>query len=92
MANPDLLKDVSPMVHEFWYAHECMHLAFSAESIAEYEADCYGVRDLRDLELLNTEDELEKLITELQNMPESLWPGHRPQDFRLDNMRVCFGT
>ena len=44
--NPDVTNQYSDIVAQWWFAHECAHLALAPADNSEINADCFGVKQL----------------------------------------------
>lgn len=90
--NRDILSQQSELVQEFWYSFECARFHSPPREEDDYMADCMAVREIRDMEILPNESDFKQLVADLKALPDKMWPGRKPDEVRLQNMEVCFGT
>jgi hypothetical protein len=85
--NPQVLNQYSDTVAVWWFSHECAHHALGAAN-SEPNADCFGVRRMRDLGMLNNYGQLQAFVYELRNLQGSPM-GHLPGPIRAANIINC---
>jgi len=56
--NPNVTRQYSDLVTQWWFAHECAHHALPPHLNSEPNADCFAVRELRRVGLLYTPSQL----------------------------------
>lgn len=85
--NPDVLARFSPLVQVWWFAHECGHHALGPYN-SESNADCWGVRVLRDQGFIRSRYDLQAFVRDLSSLPGSS-VGHLPGPQRAQNVINC---
>lgn len=85
--NPDVLARFQPLVQVWWFAHECGHHALGPYN-SETNADCWGVRVLRDQGFIRSVHDLEAFAWDLGSLPGSAM-GHLPGPQRAQNVITC---
>jgi hypothetical protein len=94
--NPRVLPWVHPQTRLFFYAHECGHHALSHHFSGglpvekEQEADCFGIRTLRQRHLLSDLD-LQVIQGDVARFGRSDW-SHLPGMQRAINLRSCLNN
>lgn len=86
--NPNVTNQYSDLVTQWWFAHECGHHALPPAANSEVNADCFGIRELRRVGLLNHPAQLESFTYELANLPGSPM-GHLPGPLRAQRIAQC---
>ena len=87
--NPNVMLTFSPMVAQWWFAHECGHLALPPGGNGESAADCYGVQRMVQLGMISDVRQLEAFSFELQFLRGSPVTGHLPGPIRAQNIKAC---
>lgn len=87
--NPVWISQHSPLVARWWFAHECAHHALPPHANSEVNADCFGVRQMRNYGLITNRDELRAFVFELRNLPGNMVTGHLPGPPRAANIINC---
>jgi hypothetical protein len=85
--NPDVLARFTPLVQVWWFAHECGHHALGPYN-SETNADCWGVRVLRDQGFIRSVHDLQAFAYDLSSLPGSA-VGHLPGPQRAQNVINC---
>ncbi len=90
--NPHALNGWHPVVHQFWYMHECAHHALGHTAtwspLNETEADCWAIRSLRDQGFLNVGN-MQFVVMALRSSQASPF-GHLPGPMRVSAAIACF--
>ena len=86
--NPNVTQQYSALVAQWWFLHECAHHALPPQMNSETNADCFSIRQLRDLGLLVHPAQMQEFWFQLRNLPGSS-SGHLPGPMRVENMRRC---
>ncbi|WP_375688337.1 hypothetical protein [Pseudooceanicola sp. LIPI14-2-Ac024] len=87
--NPNILIQFSPIVQQWWYAHECQHHALGLGSHTEAQADCFAGRALAQLGILSSLADTAQLKFELSNLPGNQLSGHLPGTVRGAIVEQC---
>ncbi|HEV2082837.1 MAG TPA: hypothetical protein VGR32_10340 [Brevundimonas sp.] len=85
--NPNVFARFSPTVQVWWFAHECGHHALGPYN-SETNADCWGVKVMRQQGLLHSYWQLDQFARELASLPGSP-TGHLPGPARAWNIANC---
>ncbi len=85
--NPNVMAQYSPIVKQWWFAHECAHHALGVWN-SETGADCFGARQLVQFGILNNISQLRAFTYELANLPGSP-SGHLPGPMRAMAIANC---
>lgn len=88
VVNPIVLQQFPYLAQRFWYYHECAHHALPPQLNSERNADCYAVRNMRDLGELSNKFEVEQMLKSIAMLPGSRW-GHLPGPARAQNILNC---
>jgi hypothetical protein len=86
--NPNVVAQYSPIVKQWWFAHECAHHALGPYN-SEPNADCFGAKQLVQYGILNNLIQLQAFAYELANLPGSLITGHMPGPVRAMAIANC---
>ncbi|MGC6500674.1 MAG: hypothetical protein ACON4C_10805 [Henriciella sp.] len=86
--NPNVTHQFSALVAQWWFLHECAHHALAPQMNSETNADCFSIRQLRDLGLLVHPAQIQEFYYQLRNLPGSS-SGHLPGPMRVEHMRQC---
>ena len=86
--NPNVVNNYSPIVKQWWFAHECAHHALGPWN-NESNADCFGAKQLVRFGILNNRAQLQLFVYELANLPGSLITGHMPGTDRAKKIASC---
>lgn len=86
--NPNVMGRYSPIVKQWWFAHECAHHALGAWN-NETNADCFGAKELVKFGVLNNNSQLQSFVNELANLPGSPQSGHLPGFARAMKITSC---
>lgn len=86
--NPNVTRQFSPLVAQWWFAHECAHHALPPGQNSESNADCFGIRELRRVGLLRHPSQLRSFFYELGHLPGSR-TGHLPGPARAQSIAQC---
>lgn len=87
--NPAILNQFSPLVQQWWLAHECGHHALSPHQNNEVNADCFASRALRDLGFIRSPADLQQVMRELSRLPGNIFTGHLPGPGRARVVMDC---
>jgi hypothetical protein len=90
--NPNVVGQLPEYVRQFWYAHECAHHALHPMQNSEISADCYAIKALRNLGIINHPQQIVSLLTYISTMPGNIQTGHLPGPARAQNINNCFNT
>lgn len=86
--NPNVMNQFSILVQTWWFAHECGHHALPPYQNSESNADCWGIRVMRNQGLIQWQAQLNAFAYELANLPGSA-AGHLPGPARAANIANC---
>lgn len=86
--NPNVISRYSPIVKQWWFAHECAHHALGPWN-NETNADCFGAKELVKFGILNNNSQLQSFVNELASLPGSLQSGHLPGYERAMRIASC---
>jgi hypothetical protein len=86
--NPNVVAQYSPIVKQWWFAHECAHHALGIWN-SETGADCFGAKQLVQFGILNNISQLQAFVYELANLPGSPQSGHLPGPMRAMAIANC---
>lgn len=86
--NPQVMNQFSPFVQVWWFAHECGHHALHPSVNSESNADCWGIRVMRNQGLIQWPAQLNAFANELASLPGSP-AGHLPGPVRAMNIANC---
>jgi hypothetical protein len=89
LMNPNVLQNFPPLAQEFWFAHECAHHVLLPYQNNETNADCYAVRALRYLRLLQNPNAVQQFFSSILGLQGNPWSGHLPGPQRVQAMRIC---
>tara|TARA_R110002074_G_scaffold342921_1_gene513441 strand:- start:279 stop:755 length:477 start_codon:yes stop_codon:yes gene_type:complete len=84
---PGFFNNVPPLVGQFWFLHECAHHVIGGN---ESGADCFAIRNLRNLGLVNHPLQVQQLLSQISNMRGSFT--HLPGGPRAANVYNCLNT
>lgn len=79
----------SDVVVQWWFAHECAHHGLNPNLNNETNADCFAVRQMVQLGLIDDYGDLEDFIYELRNLKGNARTGHLPGGVRAQNIINC---
>ena len=89
VVNPNVLGRFSPLVQQWWFAHECGHHALHPSQNSEVAADCFASRALRDLGFIRSPADLQQVMFELSGLPGNVFSGHLPGPDRARVVMNC---
>lgn len=84
---PAFFNSVPSFVGQFWFLHECAHHIVGGN---EAGADCFAIRNLRNLGLVNHPNQIGFLLNQVSQMPGSF--AHLPGPARAQNIYACFSS
>ncbi len=84
---PGFFNRVPPLVGKFWFLHECAHHVVGGNEAA---ADCFAIRNLRDLGLIRHPRQVDELLYQISQMPGSF--RHLPGPPRAQNIYFCLNS
>lgn len=84
---PGFFSNVPPVAGQFWFLHECAHHVVGGNEAA---ADCFAIRNLRNLGAVRSPGQLQQLLAQIYNMPGS--NRHLPGPPRAQNIFNCFNS
>lgn len=87
--NPNVTRQFSDLVTQWWFAHECAHHALPPNLNNESNADCFAIRQMRQYGFLRNPNQLATFYYELGNLPGSAASGHLPGPQRAQNIANC---
>lgn len=89
--NPYVMNRYSFLVQTWWFAHECGHHALHPSWNSEQNADCWGIRTMRQQGLITRQWQLNAFAIELGNL-QGTAAGHLPGPARAANIANCAMT
>ncbi|GAB2191081.1 hypothetical protein [Sessilibacter sp. MAH2] len=89
--NPNVTDPLPDLIVQFWFAHECAHHALPPHLNSEINADCFAVRNLRNIGLVNNAQQVQWMFEYLSGLPGSMM-GHLPGPARAQNIYQCLNT
>lgn len=87
---PGFLNNVPPLAAQFWFLHECAHHALHPSINSETNADCYAVRNLRNLGLVSSQYDLQSMLQSIYVLQGS--SQHLPGPARAQNIYNCLSS
>ena len=84
---PGFFSRVPPLVGQFWFLHECAHHVVGGNEVA---ADCFAIRNLRNLGLIQHPAQVRQLLYQISQMPGSFF--HLPGPARAQNVFNCLNS
>lgn len=90
--NPNVVGPLPEYVRQFWYAHECAHHALHPAQNSEIAADCYSIKAIRNIGIINNPQQIGALLNYISTLPGSMQTGHLPGPARAQNLYACFNT
>ena len=84
---PGFFNSVPPVVGQFWFLHECAHHVVGENEAA---ADCYAIRNLRNVGAVRSPGHLQQILGQIYNMRGS--NRHLPGPPRAQNIFNCFNS
>lgn len=81
---PGFFNSVPPLVGQFWFLHECAHHVVGGNEAA---ADCFAIRNLRNLGAIRHPNQVRQLLFQISQMPGSFT--HLPGPRRAQNVYNC---
>ncbi len=90
--NPNVVGSLPEYVRQFWYAHECAHHALHPSLNSEISADCYAIKAIRNIGIINHPQQIGGLLNYISHLPGSIQTGHLPGPARAQNLYACFNT
>lgn len=88
VVNPHVLNQFPYLAQRFWFYHECAHHALPPNMNNETNADCFAVRNMRDVGELRNLAAVQDMLGSISQLPGSAW-GHLPGPSRARNMLNC---
>ena len=89
--NPNVTDPLPGLIVQFWFAHECAHHALPPQLNSESNADCYAIKNLRNLGLIYNPQQVQWMFQYLSTLPGSMM-GHLPGPARAQNIYACLNT
>ncbi|EPF7755465.1 hypothetical protein ACSVMW_004531 [Vibrio parahaemolyticus] len=89
--NPNVINQLPYQVRQFWYAHECAHHALFPHQNSEVNADCWAIKTIRNLGIIQNQQQITQLLNYISTLPGSM-QGHLPGPARAQNIYWCFNT
>ncbi|HBH89091.1 hypothetical protein [Ponticaulis sp.] len=91
--SPNYLYSLNQYAAAYVFLHECAHVALPfgvglASPSQEMNADCYAIRQMRNLRLINNPYEFNAAVSAVANMPGSP-AGHLPGPARIRHLAQC---
>ena len=90
--NPNVVAPLPEYVRQFWYAHECAHHALHPSRNSEVAADCYAIKAIRSIGIINHPQQIRVLLNYISRLPGSIQTGHLPGPARARNLYTCFNS
>ncbi|AKE51136.1 hypothetical protein [Kangiella geojedonensis] len=90
--NPNVVGPLPEYVRQFWYAHECAHHALHPAQNSEVAADCYAIKNLRNIGVIRFRNQVSGLLNYISTLPGSVQTGHLPGPARANNLYACFSA
>lgn len=87
---PGYLNRVPALAAQFWFLHECAHHALPPNMNNEPNADCFAVRNLRDLGLVWDLYQLQGMLQSIYVLPGS--HSHLPGPARAQHIYNCLNS
>lgn len=84
---PGFFNSVPPFVGQFWFLHECAHHVVGGN---EAQADCFAIRNLRDLGAIRHSGQVNQLLAQISGMSGSTV--HLPGPPRAQNIFNCLNS
>ncbi|MGG9999009.1 hypothetical protein ACQU0X_02905 [Pseudovibrio ascidiaceicola] len=84
---PGFFSNVPPLVGQFWFLHECAHHVVGGNEAA---ADCYAIRNLRNIGAIRHPEQVRQLLFQISSMPGSFT--HLPGKARAQNIFTCLNS
>ncbi len=84
---PGFFNSVPGVVGQFWFLHECAHHVVGSN---EANADCFAIRNMRNLGLMNNHNQVSALISQMHHLQGSYTRLPGPQ--RVLNVLNCFNS
>lgn len=84
---PGFFNRVPPLVGQFWFLHECAHHVVGGNEAA---ADCYAIRNLRNIGLIRHPRQINELLFQISQMSGSFT--HLPGRARAQNIFRCLNS
>lgn len=85
--DPMFFSRVPALTGQFWFLHECAHQVVGGSEAA---ADCYAIRNLRDLELIRSSGDVRYLLDQIASMSGT--SRHLPGPARAQNIWNCLNS
>ena len=87
--NPGVMAWFSPIVAQWWFAHECAHHALPPGQDSEAAADCYATRQMVASGVIRDQRPLNTIARELSYLPGNPLTGHLPGPARAQHISAC---
>jgi hypothetical protein len=84
---PGFFNSVPGFVGQFWFLHECAHHVVGSDEAA---ADCFAIRNMRNLGLIAHSQQVQILLNQISQMPGSFV--HLPGSLRAQNIFQCLNS
>ncbi|MEM5528071.1 hypothetical protein WN093_04500 [Gammaproteobacteria bacterium AS21] len=84
---PGFFNSVPGFVGQFWFLHECAHHVVGSN---EASADCFAIRNMRNLGLISHRQQVNILLNQISQMPGSYT--HLPGPRRAQNIFQCLNS
>jgi hypothetical protein len=90
--NPNVVGPLPEYIRQFWYAHECAHHALHPSINSEENADCYTLKAIRNIGIINHPQQIKNLLDYISTLPGNIKTGHLPGQARAQNLYNCFNS
>lgn len=90
--NPNVIGQLPEYVRQFWYAHECAHHALHPVFNSEVNADCWAIKSIRNIGIINHPQQINSLLNYISTLPGNVQTGHLPGPIRAQNLYACFNS
>ncbi|MGI2865281.1 hypothetical protein [Vibrio alginolyticus] len=70
--NPNVINQLPYQVRQFWYAHECAHHALFPQQNSEVNADCWAIKTIRNLGIIQNQQQITQLLNYISTLPGSM--------------------
>ncbi|PMM65994.1 hypothetical protein [Vibrio splendidus] len=87
LLGPGFFNSVPPKVGQFWFLHECAHHVVGSNEAA---ADCFAIKNMRNLGLITHQSQAQTLLMQVSQMPGS--NVHLPGPQRAQNIYNCLNN